>query len=311
MERRRKNKRWYRGKNIVFIILIIVVFSVGGAILANLDRVRQLNKMNDVAGEEEEESLGEDDSGIRESSESGSTADIASDSSGALPYRPDREDLDASASSAIESATQGESEDKKKPEPVVRAPEPNEKSEIGDFYDNSVFIGDSITEGFLVYNILDNATILAKKGMSIGKIESCLEEVVQAAPSKIFIMIGINDLNNNMFQQERSLDQYLEFLDHLREKLPDTPVYVELLLPVSKRYEEKGGNITNQKIDSFNNELKTRLGEKSYQYIDLGLSFKDEEGYLNSDMTEDGLHIKGNYYYFWLNLLKENVEAMK
>ena len=42
-----------------------------------------------MAGEEEEESLEEEDSGIRESSESSSTADIASDSSGALPYRPD------------------------------------------------------------------------------------------------------------------------------------------------------------------------------------------------------------------------------
>lgn len=174
-----------------------------------------------------------------------------------------------------------------------------------EFFNDALFIGDSITEGISAYGILDGANILAVKGLTISKAEKEIETIVKKHPAKIYILLGSNDLLYGMDSEKFSSD-YMEFIQHIKDKLPDTKIYIQSIFPVSKNVEGKKPLLSNSRIDEFNRDLRKKAEQQGVSFIDISYLLKDESGIMNKDFTSDGIHVKYKFYSIWLDWVKKN-----
>lgn len=174
-----------------------------------------------------------------------------------------------------------------------------------EFFSKALFIGDSITEGISAYGLLDKSNILAAKGLTISKAEKEMDTIIKRKPEKIYILLGSNDLLYGMDSEKFSSD-YLGFIQDIKDKLPETKVYIQSIFPVTKDVENKKPLLTNLRIDEFNLVLQRKASEQGIGYIDIATLLKDESGIMNRDYTSDGIHVKFKFYSIWLDCIKKN-----
>lgn len=174
-----------------------------------------------------------------------------------------------------------------------------------EFFSNALFIGDSITEGISAYGLLDASNILAAKGLTISKAEKEMDTIVKRHPEKIYILLGSNDLLYGMDSEEFSSD-YIEFIQHIKDKLPETKIYIQSIFPVSRNIEIEKPLLSNSRIDEFNVNLKKKAEAQGIGYIDISSLLKDGSGIMNKEYTSDGIHVKYKFYSIWLDCVKNN-----
>jgi lysophospholipase L1-like esterase len=166
-----------------------------------------------------------------------------------------------------------------------------------------IFLGNSITEGFDLEKFFSK-TKPVNRGISGDHIDGLLERfddsVLKLKPSKLFVMIGINDIgagdSDSLIQSN-----YQKLLRTILKSLPNTRIYIQSILPTTAQW----SNCPREKIkrtNAFIKDFSTRFG---FTWIDLYAKFVTKEGYLNRDYTVDGLHLNSRGYVFWSALLKK------
>ncbi|WP_242264285.1 SGNH/GDSL hydrolase family protein [Bacillus cereus group sp. BfR-BA-01422] len=169
-----------------------------------------------------------------------------------------------------------------------------------------VFLGDSITN----FNEWGEAFPYVKtynRGISgdttVGVMKR-LNQVVALNPSKIFIMIGINDLGAKT-PKEEILKNYNTILEKMKSELPDTKIFVESILPTKPLAKSK--KLSNEDINWLNKELERVAKENGSTFINLHSLFIDKDGELKGEWTVDGVHITGEGYKTWENEIKKYI----
>lgn len=169
-----------------------------------------------------------------------------------------------------------------------------------------VFFGDSITRQgrFADYFTDKKICNLGLDGDSISGMIQRVHMVEKVSPEKIFIMGGINDLKTNNISA--LLSSYSELLDEIRELNPNAKLYVQSLLPISAEIEGTWYNrrCNNRTILEFNENLKNICEQRGLTYIDL-FSVYELDGFLDSSLTVDGLHITA--YEKWADAISSYV----
>lgn len=171
--------------------------------------------------------------------------------------------------------------------------------------DAIIFLGNSITEGGNWSELFENANILNRGigGDITQGVLDRLDEITRHKPSKVFICIGTNDLAMDI-ENETILANYLQIIKTIQEESPNTKIYVQSVLPVGK-------NVlfthSNEKIIPFNVELEKLCAENNVPFINLYPSFLGADGNLNSELTNDNLHLLGVGYELWKDLILEFV----
>ncbi len=171
-----------------------------------------------------------------------------------------------------------------------------------------VFVGDSITAGFPLAEMLPEQNP-ANRGIGGDAIWGLLrrlnESVYELKPSKVFVMIGINDVfNNNMtIPQFRSLYDYL-FRD-IRRNCPGAKIYIQSGLPVRGNIANIECAKLNATVRKVNEELKAVAKEQGLTYLDLFPSFCDEKGEMSVKLSDDGCHPNRAGYEVWVRLLAD------
>ena len=168
-----------------------------------------------------------------------------------------------------------------------------------------IFVGNSITDGN-EWNELFNDKRIKNRGISgditAGVIHR-IDEVAKRKPAKVFLMIGTNDLARNI-SPDSVMKNILLTTSYLRQQSPSTKLYVQSILPVNGIYGKFAGHINKaQQIVAVNAQLKEKATAYRYTYIDLYTPFSDGEGKLKKELSNDGLHLKGNAYLLWKHLL--------
>ena len=64
-----------------------------------------------------------------------------------------------------------------------------------DYYSDAVLFGDSIIGGIQEYGFLNSAHVVAGNNLTTTKAVAEVDSVAQLNPSKVFIMVGLNDVN--------------------------------------------------------------------------------------------------------------------
>lgn len=166
-----------------------------------------------------------------------------------------------------------------------------------------VFLGDSLTGNGIWEEIFDSAYILNRgiSGDTTSGVLKRLDHITLLKPSKLFIMIGIND-----FQMGKSTNEILEnyklILDTIQEKTPNTEIFVHSILPINNGMNASAVDAST--IIEFNEELRLLAEGLNVKYVDLHSEFVDENNHLDKKYTFDGLHINGEGYLVW----KHNIE---
>lgn len=169
-----------------------------------------------------------------------------------------------------------------------------------------LFFGDSITAAGPWSQLLNNPAIL-NWGIDGDTTRNLLSRVDQLFPlnlSKLFLMIGINDLYQRVPVSiiESNLLQLFALFD---KKLPNTRIYIQSTLPVDMRM--LGRAVNNEDVRALNEWLKHEATQRGYAYIDLVPHFSDGNGSLLAEFTRDGVHLLPSAYKVWASAIEDDV----
>lgn len=197
---------------------------------------------------------------------------------------------------------------------------PNSGSSVGDeYFDDAAFVGDSITEGIKLYEVMTNATVVAARGINLDNVftddqirtaqgNSTVMGALEAAePQKIYIMFGANGVG--WFTEQHFTDVYTKFVQAVKEQHPDSQIYLQSILPVTQEFDDSREDISNDKINRYNELVVEIAEEQKVHYLDVASAFKDEKGCLPEDSNGDGMHFGNKYYQKWFDYLKSHTAA--
>ncbi|MBP6234806.1 MAG: family 20 glycosylhydrolase [Saprospiraceae bacterium] len=172
-----------------------------------------------------------------------------------------------------------------------------------------IFMGDSNTdtgEWGALFNDLKIKNLGISGDMTSG-ILNRLDDVFCSKPSKIFLLIGTNDLVRNI-----SVDSILKNIfcisTLIKDKSPHTKLFVQSILPVNEKFGMFGGHTSKKReIIHINKILSASAAKYSYSYVDLYSDLVDSTGRLDVKYTNDGLHLTGPGYLKWQQVIYSKV----
>lgn len=194
---------------------------------------------------------------------------------------------------------------------------PYTKEDTGYFKD-AAFLGDSRTLGISDYAGLDEADFYCDSGMTIFKLlqedgvtyqkagsKVNLPQVLQEKQyGKIYIMLGMNELGYG--NTEMYLEQYSDVVNQIREWQPEAIIYIMANLHVSQEKNNLETEFNNININAKNAASATLANGTDIFYLDANPLFTDAEGFLNAEMSFDGVHLYAQHYDAWKEFLLEH-----
>ena len=167
-----------------------------------------------------------------------------------------------------------------------------------------VFAGDSLTQEFPIHEILalNKDTMLFdihNRGIggdtTSGLIRRINESIIDLNPSKLFLLIGTNDISYLEDDFTSIYEGISNIIDRTLAACSKTEIFLISLYPVNAAAEGMDlnciGKRSNAKIDLINGQLKKIAAAKDIGFIDMNCLLKDEEGNLRLEYTREGLHI--------------------
>jgi len=164
-----------------------------------------------------------------------------------------------------------------------------------------VMLGDSITHEGLWHEYFPESSPLNRGigGDTTRDILNRLPAVYPLQPRRLFLLIGINDLNMGR-EREQTLADYSKILDELRRNLPSTTVYVQSVLPVSNHWKLA----RNADVLALNVQIQAQARQRDLTFIDLHPRFCDGHGELRAELSNDGIHLGPEGYALWCEQLR-------
>ncbi len=166
-----------------------------------------------------------------------------------------------------------------------------------------IFLGDSLTD-LCEWHELFKGLSIKNRGICGDTTEGILNRIdgiIEAKPKKLFLLIGINDINQGRAVND-IFNSYKKILETIKTSSPKTQVFIQSLLPVNNQKFLNQG--VNDKVRVLNVRLQELANELSFQYIDLFSLFLDSNQELAAQYTTDGIHLNGQGYLVW----QKNIE---
>lgn len=212
------------------------------------------------------------------------------------------------------------------PEPITQAR--LDSGEFDRFFDGALFLGDSLTDMFGGYvrkcreteeGLLGDAQFFGVTSMGVkiacmdrassgisfryrGKAVSVTEIIRQTEAKRVFIMLGVNDIDSRAWD---TVEEYFaKLIDVIHEKCPDTEVIIEGILPITEQY----CRTRKQKIErwnSFNDILAGICEAHGAAFLDFSADLMDAQGYLSTSLSSDKeYHLNPEGESIWVRALR-------
>ena len=170
-------------------------------------------------------------------------------------------------------------------------------------FKDSVFLGDSITEGLSFHDVLDEANVLAGAGKTAEFALEDIGELTKRSPKQIFIQLGSDDiLWPTDDPKAYSLAHYAALIGSIKEKLPQAKITLLSVTPVTAEREKEEPRYKN--ISDYNQGLKELAEKEQVGFVDISPIAADHPDLYD----EDGIHFQAEFYPFMLDALKDTVK---
>ncbi|PRZ01645.1 GDSL-type esterase/lipase family protein [Marinilabilia salmonicolor] len=169
-----------------------------------------------------------------------------------------------------------------------------------------IFLGNSITDGGEWAELFNNPNV-KNRGIS-GDITTGvydrLDAILKGQPEKIFLLIGINDVARGL-SVDSIVDNIALIAETVKRESPATQLFLQSVLPVNDEFPGfKGHTSRYQMVPEINKKLKLLARKKNVTYIDLFSHFVDQSGIkMDKKYTNDGLHLMGEGYMLWRDII--------
>lgn len=169
-----------------------------------------------------------------------------------------------------------------------------------------VMLGNSLTAGTNWAELLGRSNVVARAipGDILQGFIARMDFVYKLKPKIVFIMGGINDIFS-WIPVDVVYTNYLRIIAALQSK-GITPV-IQLTTYATKDYAKDWGGTPesnygrNREIDRLNKLLSSYAERNKIDVINLLPLIAKKDGYLNPDLTWDGIHFKPEAYKIWAN----------
>ncbi len=222
-------------------------------------------------------------------------------------------------------------------EPTSKVPiDPNEKTSPGidyfvpktqevdkTYFDDVVFVGDSISYKLSLYDLrtdcLGEAIFLTSSSLSaINSLWGLYDDnavhpsyngtkmrvpdgVKATGRKKVYIMLGMNDLPS--FGIDTTLSNIKKLVIQIKEASPDVQIFMQSITPI---YGDKM-KITNDFVNEYNVKLSAMCKEQNWYYLDVAVALRDENGALPLEYCGDpeimGIHFLDKGCQAWADYL--------
>ena len=197
-------------------------------------------------------------------------------------------------------------------------PVPEQAAVDNHYFDDAAFVGDSRTDGFMIYSGIGTGTNLTSNGLSIfelaekkaltigGEKYTLLEALSLEEYGKVYLSLGVNELGYD--DDEGFYKSYSAAIDAIRRLQPNAVIYIQGLIPLNEeQINQTNGNkynLTNEHLRVYNSLMKQVAEEKQVAFLDLYSQFADENQELPAGASKDGVHLTKEYCVKWLDYLK-------
>lgn len=189
------------------------------------------------------------------------------------------------------------------------------------YFEDAVFVGDSLTEGLREYASIENsianiATFISAKNQTPKSFlegvivfpdnyrptQNGVEAIVSENPGKVYITLGTNALT--FMNRQQLIYYYDQLLTALQEQLPDTIFYVCSITPTTVDEASRRPVFVYDAVYAANNEIAMMASLKGMHYINLHEVLAGEDGYLKPEYAySDGIHLRPDTYTLWIQYL--------
>lgn len=171
-----------------------------------------------------------------------------------------------------------------------------------------MFLGNSITEGGNWRRLLADSSVINRgiSGDNTFGVLKRFDEFIRFKPSKIFILIGVNDLSKNI-PTDATIENIFHLVTLIQKASPKTRIYVQSILPINpavQKFPKQFGKAAG--ITAINQQLEKYAKALKYEFIDIHHHFTDKQEALEAKYTYDGLHLNKAGYEHWVQFLKKN-----
>lgn len=197
------------------------------------------------------------------------------------------------------------------------------------FFDDAVFIGDSVSLKLKYYamkqrkagfDTLGQAQFLVSGSLGSGNAlkpvtsdsvhptyqgqKMPLEDaVIKSGANKIFIMLGMNDVG--LYGVDKSIANLDTLIDKIQSLSPNTSIYLQSVTPMLKGKELK--QLNNVTISEYNAALLSYCDSNGYTYLDIATIMMDADGSLIPEFCSDpesmGIHFTDLACAVWVDIL--------
>ena len=197
------------------------------------------------------------------------------------------------------------------------------------WFDDCVFMGDSLSVGLSLYNdangVFGDAKFVCASSLSYwnsqwdlyrpgnvhpyynGRKVLLEDAVALTGAKKAIITLGMNDIG--IWGPSGTIDYARSLLNKIRAKSPDVKIYLETVSPMI--YYAQKTHLNNALIRQFNSNLEQLAAEEGCGFLNSYEALADSNGNLPYEFCSDpgalGLHLKFNGCAVWTDFLKANV----
>lgn len=190
--------------------------------------------------------------------------------------------------------------------------------------DQILFTGSSLMEHFPILELVQGDETCDKIVYNRGIAGYTTDEFLQAMdtvcidvhPSKIFINIGTNDMNDrddDVDWYEHLKENYTKIMSIITAKLPECQIYMMAYYPINETIIQNNDTPMASKFKTRSmakvhqaNDLVKSLADKSgATYIDINEGLYNDEGQLRSELTVEGIHMYADGYKIVYENLKK------
>lgn len=170
-----------------------------------------------------------------------------------------------------------------------------------------MFLGNSITEGGNWRELLHDKNVINRGiggDITFGVLKR-LDDITVRKPSKLFILIGINDIGKDI-PDAVIADNVRKIIERVQKESPSTKIYLQSILPVNplhprfpQHYDKE------QHVIHTNKLLRETAAASKVNFINLFPLLLNNQQMLDQKFTYDGLHLNTEGYKLWVQFLKE------
>ena len=170
---------------------------------------------------------------------------------------------------------------------------------IKDGYTNYLFLGDSITEYYDLEKYFPGMPVV-NSGIAGDTTEDILDDMKERVydynPSKVFVLIGTNDLRDDKSVEE-VVENIKKIIEEIKQNKKVVEIYLESIYPVNEEIDEDVVEARNNPdINEINEKIEKYAKESDITFINTHDKLVDSEGLLDENYTDDGLHLNDEGY---------------